>query len=273
LNPEPSAGALESLRIYTRPRMLSMLALGFSSGLPFMLIFSTLSAWLSQVGIKRATVGMLAWVSLAYSFKFLWSPIVDRLNLPLVGKRLGQRRSWMLLAQLSCAAALFSISISSPKDHITHVALLALWLAFSAATQDIAIDAWRIESAPVREQGAMAAAYQLGYRVAILVGSAGALWLAADAGWGYCYAAMAVLIGIGVLTTLLVREPDRVAPRESVLTQQRVIEWLARRSHWPPCKGPVRGFSAPSSVRCWISSRATAWFWGCWCLRSSVPTG
>ncbi len=231
--PEPSAGALEALRIYTRPRMLSMLALGFSSGLPFMLIFSTLSAWLSQVGIKRATVGMLAWVSLAYSFKFLWSPIVDRLKLPLIGRVLGQRRSWMLLAQISCAAALFSISISSPADHITHVALLALWLAFSAATQDIAIDAWRIESAPVREQGAMAAAYQLGYRIAILVGSAGALWVAADAGWGYCYAAMAALIGIGVLTTLVVREPERIAPRESVLTQQRVVDWLASRGHWP----------------------------------------
>jgi MFS transporter, PAT family, beta-lactamase induction signal transducer AmpG len=231
--PEPSAGALEALRIYTRPRMLSMLALGFSSGLPFMLIFSTLSAWLSQVGIRRATVGMLAWVSLAYSFKFLWSPIVDRLALPLIGRMLGQRRSWMLLAQISCAAALFSISISSPADHITHVALLALWLAFSAATQDIAIDAWRIESAPVREQGAMAAAYQLGYRVAILVGSAGALWVASDAGWGYCYAAMAALIGIGVLTTLLVREPERIVPRESVLSQQRVVDWLAARGHWP----------------------------------------
>jgi PAT family beta-lactamase induction signal transducer AmpG len=233
LNAEPSAGALEALRIYTRPRMLSMLALGFSSGLPFMLIFSTLSAWLSQVGIKRATVGMLAWVSLAYSFKFLWSPIVDRLKLPLVGGRLGQRRSWMLLAQLSCAAALFSISLSDPRYHITHIALLALWLAFSAATQDIAIDAWRIESAPVREQGAMAAAYQLGYRIAILVGSAGALWLAADWGFRYCYGAMAAMIGIGVLTTLLVREPVRAAPRESVLTQQRVVDWLASRGHWP----------------------------------------
>jgi MFS transporter, PAT family, beta-lactamase induction signal transducer AmpG len=236
---------LNALRIYARPRMLSMLALGFSSGLPFMLIYSTLSAWLSQVGIRRATVGMLAWVSLAYSFKFLWSPVVDRLRLPLVGRALGQRRSWMLLAQLSCAAALFSISLSDPKDHITHVALLALWLAFSAATQDIAIDAWRIESAPVREQGAMAAAYQLGYRMAILVGSAGALWLAADASWGYCYAAMAALIGIGVLTTLIVREPEHNAPRESVLTQQRVIDWLASRGHWPG----------------WLS-RAGAWVFG-----------
>jgi PAT family beta-lactamase induction signal transducer AmpG len=230
---EPSPGVLESLRIYTRPRMLSMLALGFSSGLPFMLIFSTLSAWLSQAGIRRATVGMLAWVSLAYSFKFLWSPIVDRLRLPLSGRLLGQRRSWMLLAQLSCAAALFAISGSDPRGDVVHVAALALWLAFSAATQDIAIDAWRIESAPVREQGAMAAAYQLGYRLAILVGSAGALVIAASTGWPRCYATMAVLMGIGVLTTLVVREPERIIPRASVLTERRVIDWLERRSHWP----------------------------------------
>jgi len=230
---EPSPGVLESLRIYTRPRMLSMLALGFSSGLPFMLIFSTLSAWLSQVGIRRATVGMLAWVSLAYSFKFLWSPIVDRLRLPLIGRALGQRRSWMLLAQLSCAAALFSISVSDPKADVVHVAALALWLAFSAATQDIAIDAWRIESAPVQEQGAMAAAYQLGYRLAILVGSAGALLIAASTNWPRCYATMAALIGVGVLTTLLVREPERIVPRDSVLTERRVIDWLERRRHWP----------------------------------------
>jgi len=233
LNVEPSPGALESLRIYTRPRMLSMLALGFSSGLPYMLIFSTLSAWLSQRGIARATVGMLSWVSLVYSVKFVWSPVVDRLRLPLIGPLLGQRRSWMLLAQLSIGAALFAISGSDPRAQVVQIAALALWLAFSAATQDIAIDAWRIESAPAREQGAMAAAYQLGYRLAILVGSAGALWIAADAGWARSYATMAALAGVGVITTLLVREPERIAPALSVLTEQRVVDWLERRAHWP----------------------------------------
>jgi PAT family beta-lactamase induction signal transducer AmpG len=176
---------------------------------------------------------MLAWVSLAYTLKFLWAPVVDRLRLPLLGRALGQRRSWMLLAQLSIAAALASLSGSDPSTHVVEVAVLRLWLAFSAATQDIAIDAWRIESAAVRAQGAMAAAYQLGYRLAILVGSAGALWIAADAGWARSYATMAALVGIGVLTTLAVREPERIAPQASVLTEQRVIDWLEHRAHWP----------------------------------------
>jgi MFS transporter, PAT family, beta-lactamase induction signal transducer AmpG len=230
---EPSPGALASLRIYTRPRMLSMLALGFSSGLPYMLVYSTLSAWLSQLGIARSTVAMLSWVSLAYSFKFVWSPVVDRVRLPLLGRWLGQRRSWMMLAQLSVAAALLAISSSDPKPQVLEVASCALWLAFSAATQDIAIDAWRIESAPVREQGAMAAAYQLGYRLAILVASFGALWIAADLGWARSYATMAALVSIGLITTLVVREPERIAPPVSVLTERRVIDWLEHRSHWP----------------------------------------
>jgi len=233
LNPEPTPGALESLRIYTRPRLLSMLALGFSSGLPFFLIFNTLSAWLSKAGIARATVGMLSWVSLVYTLKFLWSPVVDRVRLPFIGGLLGQRRSWMLLAQFSIAGALLAIAAGDPKAHVVQIAACALWLAFSAATQDIAIDAWRIESAPAREQGAMAAAYQLGYRLALLMGSAGALWIAADAGWARSYVTMAALVGVGVLTTLVVREPERIAPPVSVLTEQRAVEWLEQRAHWP----------------------------------------
>ena len=212
---------------------MSMLALGFSSGLPFMLIFSTLSAWLSQSGIRRATIGMLSWVSLVYTLKFVWSPVVDRLRLPVIGTALGQRRSWMLLAQLSIALALLSISHSDPRLDVVHVAALALWLAFSAATQDIAIDAWRIESAPASEQGVMAAAYQLGYRIAILVGQAGALWIADLWGWARSYSTMAELAAIGVVTTFLVREPVRVAPPVSVMAEQRVIDWLEHRRHWP----------------------------------------
>jgi len=228
-----AGGWLDAVRVYGQPRMLSMLALGFSSGLPFMLIYSTLSAWLRQAGIERATIGMLSWVSLVYTLKFLWAPVVDRLRLPLIGALLGQRRSWMLLAQAGIACALIALSASDLSTRVAHMALLALLLAFAAATQDVAIDAWRIESAPVREQGAMAAAYQLGYRLAILTGSAGALWIAADLGWARSYLTMAALVAVGVVTTLLVREPQRIAPPLSVLTEQRVIDWLARRGHWP----------------------------------------
>lgn len=231
--PRRTGGWLDAVRIYAQPRMLSMLALGFSSGLPFMLIYSTLSAWLRQSGIERATIGMLSWVSLVYTLKFLWAPVIDRLRLPLIGRLLGQRRSWMLLAQAGIASALIALSGSDPKTQIGHMALLALALAFAAATQDVAIDAWRIESAPVREQGAMAAAYQLGYRLAILVGQAGALWIADDLGWERSYTTMAALVGVGVVATLLVREPERIAPLVSVLTEQRVVEWLVRRAHWP----------------------------------------
>ena len=228
-----AGGWLDAVRVYRQPRMLSMLALGFSSGLPFMLIYSTLSAWLRQDGIERATIGMLSWVSLVYTLKFLWAPVVARLRLTQICSLLGQRRSWMLLAQAGIACALIALSASDPSTRIGHMALLALLLAFAAATQDVAIDAWRIESAPQREQGAMAAAYQLGYRLAILTGSAGALWLAADLGWARSYTTMAALVGVGVLTTLLVREPQRIAPPLSVLTEQRAVAWLARRGHWP----------------------------------------
>jgi PAT family beta-lactamase induction signal transducer AmpG len=159
--------------------------------------------------------------------------VVDRLRLPGIGRLLGQRRSWMLLAQLGIAGTLLAISSSDPGAHVGQVAWLALLLAFCGATQDIAIDAWRIESAPMREQGAMAAAYQLGARVGLIVGSAGALTIAGDQGWARSYATMAALAGIGVLTSLLIREPERIVPQLAVLNEQRVIDWLNRRSHWP----------------------------------------
>ena len=260
-------GTLESLRIYVRPRMLSMLALGFSSGLPFMLIYSTLSAWLSQSGIERATIGMLSWVSLVYTLKFLWSPVVDRLRLPLIG------RAARSAAQLDAAGAgsiarraAGAYRAAIPGPDVLHVAMLALWLAFSAATQDIAIDAWRIESAPVREQGAMAAAYQLGYRLAILVGQAGALWIADDLGLGaQLLAPWRRWSVIGVLTTLLVREPqahraaglgaDRAA-RDRLAGASRALARLA---------APRRrlGSRRRACARCWISLRATGWRSGC----------
>jgi PAT family beta-lactamase induction signal transducer AmpG len=210
-----------------------MLFLGFASGLPFYLVYNTLSAWLRQEGIRRSTIGMLAWVGLIFTLQFLWSPFVDRVRLPVLHRLLGRRRSWMLLAQLGIVAALVNLSLAHPAANLTQVAVGALLLAFCAATQDIAMSAWRIESAPVGEQGAMAAAYQVGYRAALICASAGALGLAGVAGWHASYATMAGLGLVGLITTLLVREPQpRVAP-VGELQEQRVRDWLANRAHWP----------------------------------------
>jgi PAT family beta-lactamase induction signal transducer AmpG len=226
-------GWLEAAAAYKHPRVLAMLFLGFSAGLPFMLVFSTLSAWLREVGIERATIGMLSWVGIIYSIKFFWAPVVDRLPLPLLGRLLGRRRSWMLVAQVGIAIGLFNMAHLNPVGHLGTMAALALLVAFSSATQDISIDAWRIEAAPQPMQGVMAAAYQLGYRIAIMVGSAGALWIAADYGWTTAYTAMAVLVGVGIVTTLSIAEPQPRVPQQSLAQEQRVIDWLERKAHWP----------------------------------------
>ena len=232
--PKPAgSGWLEALRVYLQPRVLSMLFLGFSAGLPFFLVFSTLSAWLRQVGVQRSTIGMLSWVGILYSIKFLWAPVVDRVPIPILQRMLGRRRAWLLLAQLGLAAGLFKLSLGDPSSSVRSVALAALFVAFCAATQDIALDAWRIESAPPTLQGAMVALYQIGYRIALITGSAGALTIADLAGWHASYATMAVLVGVGVVTTFLVKEPRPGALNESAEREERVIAWMERRAHWP----------------------------------------
>jgi MFS transporter, PAT family, beta-lactamase induction signal transducer AmpG len=227
-------GWLGTLSIYRQPRVLAMLFLGFSAGLPFYLVYSTLSAWLRQAGIQRSTIGMLAWVGILYSIKFVWAPVIDRVPPPLLQRLLGRRRGWMLLAQIGIAFGLFNISLCEPANGVRPLALWALFTAFCAATQDIALDAWRIESAPLPLQGAMLGAYQIGYRIALICGSAGALALAGAAGWHVSYSTMSALVAIGVVTTLLVREPTPPAAAEAVEREQRVVAWLERRAHWPP---------------------------------------
>jgi MFS transporter, PAT family, beta-lactamase induction signal transducer AmpG len=224
---------LEALRLYWNLRVLSMLFLGFSAGLPFYLVFSTLSAWLRQAGVQRSTIGMLSWVGILYSFKFLWAPVVDRVAPPFLHRFLGRRRGWMLLAQIGLALGLFKLSLSDPGAGVRDVALSALFVAFCAATQDIALDAWRIESGAAETQGALLAAYQVGYRIALITGSAGALTIAAYSGWHTSYATMAALVGVGIVTTLLVPEPQPRVASESVAREERVIMWLERRAHWP----------------------------------------
>lgn len=202
----PRRGWREALASYRDPAVASMLFLGFSAGLPFLLVFSTLSAWLAQLGVPKATIGLFSWVGLTYSIKVFWAPVIDRTPLPLLG-RLGRRRGWMLLAQFGIIAGLLGVSGTDPATQLSALTLWALLVAFSSATQDIAVDAWRIEAAPEEQQGALAASYQLGYRIALIVAGAGALLVASRHGWPAAYQAMAVCGLVGVVTTLLV--PDR----------------------------------------------------------------
>jgi PAT family beta-lactamase induction signal transducer AmpG len=225
------AGAwIEAAKAYQHPRVLGMLFLGFSAGLPFPLVFSTLSAWLRDYGVDRATIGFFAWVGIMYSVKVVWAPVVDRLRLPLLGRALGQRRSWMLLAQCGVAGGLLLMSTVNPATGITLVAWTALLVAFASATQDITIDAWRIEAVELARQGAMAAAYNLGYRLAVLAGGAGALYIADFVSWPAAYVAMGALMGVGIVTTLLVREPERRIDRTTAADEARIASFLARHA-------------------------------------------
>jgi len=226
-------GWLQALAVYGQPRMVAMLLLGFSSGLPFYPAFQTMTAWLRESGVALPLIGMMAWATVPYSLKFLWAPVVDRMPLPVITRLLGRRRAWLLLAQVGIAVGLFQLAACNPSADMRRIVVWDLFLTFFAATQDIALDAWRIESAPVSMQGAMAAVYQIGYRVALIAGSAGALTLAQKFNWHVSYMGITLLASVGLVTTLFVREPD--APASSVATEReaRTVEWLERRAHWP----------------------------------------
>ncbi len=198
----------EALLVYTKPRVIALWFLGFSAGLPFLLVFSTLSAWLRDYGVSRSAIGFFAWIGITYSIKVLWAPVVDRLSLPYL-RALGARRSWMLIGQFGIAIGLIGMALMDPQAQLSTIALFALLVAFSSSTQDIAIDAYRIEAAIPEYQGAMSAAYIFGYRVALLVAGAGALYIADAVDWPTAYLAMAALMAVGIVTVLIIREPDR----------------------------------------------------------------
>lgn len=198
----------EALLTYRKPEVLALVFLGFSAGLPYLLVFSTLTAWLRDESVSRSAIGFFAWVGMTYSVKVIWAPIVDNLKLPRLHAVFGRRRSWMLLAQFGIVAALLGMSWAGP-ERLALLSLLAVMVAFSSATQDIAIDAYRIEASAVVHQAALSAGYILGYRVALLVSGAGALYAAEYFGWATSYQLMAVLGCVGVLTTLIIRRPAR----------------------------------------------------------------
>ncbi len=218
-------------RYYLQQKILVIFFLGFSSGLPFALVYSTLSIWLAQAGVELSTVSTFAWLGFAYSLKFIWAPLVDSLPLPVLTRVLGRRRGWMLVAQLSIGLSLLVLSGIDPKQHIEAFALVALAVAFSSATQDIVIDAYRIELAASRMQGVLAAAYQYGYRVAMLVSGAGALALAEFASWTETYMAMAGCMVIGILTTLWCKEPAAQIKQTAYAgksAMEKVAQWFAQ---------------------------------------------
>lgn len=217
-----------SLRdVLTDGRIALMLPLGFSSGLPFLLVFSTLSAWLREAGISRTEIGMLSWVALAYSFKFLWAPIVDRYDVPGLAEILGRRRGWMMLAQMVTALGLVGIAVSDPQTSLPLTIASALLVAFASATQDVVVDGWRIDVAATERQGMMAASYQLGYRLALICAGAGALYIAEFVNWRSAYMAMAALMSVGIAGTLLAPRGNEVAMRERLPFTAAITEPLA----------------------------------------------
>ena len=234
---------LAAWRVYLEPASLRMFTLGFSAGLPLLLVLGTLSFRLREAGIDRSTIGYLSWVGLAYGFKWVWAPLVDRLPIPLLTRWLGRRRSWLLLSQCLVVAGLVGMAVSDPRDALGPIVWCALAVAFGSATQDIALDAFRIESADADHQAALAASYQTGYRLAMIWAGAGVLWIAdrsevlpalgqaasyQNAAWMMAYLVMAVSMVVGMVTVLFSNEPAQVqlppAKNLAVWLQGAVVE-------------------------------------------------
>ncbi len=221
-SPQQPLGWAESLQAFLHPRVITMLFLGFSAGIPILLIFSSLSLWLGEAGVERKDVTFFSWAALMYSFKFVWAPLIDKFPVPFLTHRLGRRRAWLLVAQVLIILAIVLMGRIDPslsKDNLILMALAAVLLGFASATQDIVIDAYRIEAAETRLQAMMSSTYIAGYRLGMIVAGAGALFLASGMGsekghyvysaWAGTYFIMAVTMLVGVVTTLLIPEPER----------------------------------------------------------------
>ena len=217
----------EAFDTYRQPRLLAILFMGFSSGLPLPLTVGTLSFWLAQSGVSRTAIGLFALVGISYNFKFLWSPVIDKLSIPLLTRRLGRRRSWALAIQALLAVSILALGFADPSHNPTGTALLAVVVAFLSASQDIVIDAYRIELLEPDEQGAGAAATQWGYRFGLIAAGAGALYAAAFGGWAFSYALMAALMSVGMVTVWLTPEPEVGASAQAVEARTDSVRgWL-----------------------------------------------
>lgn len=237
-----AAALRDTLTLYLRRRVLVVLLLGFSSGLPLLLSFSTLSTWMREVGIDLTSIGLFSLVGLPYTLKFAWAPVMDRLPLPPLTRWLGRRRGWMVATQLALVATLIALGTTDPVTSPLLMALFGVLVAFFSASQDIVVDAYRIETLEETEQGAGAAAYVLGYRVGILAAGAGALLLADSSGWFLAYLAMAGLMLVGLVTILASPEPvvnqpavDQPALAASAgdATAVKVLRWLREAVYEP----------------------------------------
>lgn len=223
--PPTRSSTMDLLRALGRKRVLITLLIGFGSGLPFMLVGNTLGLWLREDGTELAAIGFISWVGLAYSFKFIWAPVVDRFDVPILG-RLGRRRGWLLLSQLVVGLSLVAMALIGPGGGLTALGIAALVTAFAAATQDIVADAWRIETAESDEdQGLLTSAFQLGYRFAILAGNALILFVAGQIGWAASYAVWGVAMGVAVAATLFAREP---------VDRREIAQATGGRAPWTP---------------------------------------
>ncbi len=211
----------ETFMAFTHPRVVTMLFLGLSAGIPILLIFSSLSLWLREAGVERSTVTFFSWAALGYSFKFVWAPLIDQIPLPYLTNKLGRRRGWLLVSQLMIIVAILGMAFTDPslgQAQLTTMALAAVLLGFSSATQDIVIDAYRIEAAEQELQAMMSSTYIAGYRIGMLFAGAGALFLASNFGsttetylysaWKTTYSLMAALMIVGIITTVLIPEPN-----------------------------------------------------------------
>src|SRR5215212_4106445 len=226
----PQNGTWARVQALADWRVVLMLALGFSSGLPLLLVLGTFSARLAFSDIDVKTIGLFSYLALPYSLKFLWSPIVDRYDLPVLAPWLGRRRAWMVLSQICVAAALTLMAFANPGDHLALLGLGAFLVAFSAATQDVVIDGWRIDAVGTEMQGVMAATSNLGYRLALITAGAGALVLADRAGWTAAYLTMAAPMGVGILAALAAPIIDRKPPQTEVADRLAVARPASARA-------------------------------------------
>ena len=218
----------QALAVYRDPRVLAILFLGFAEGLPLALTGATLNVWLTEEGVSRTNIGLFALVTMPYALKFLWAPLIDRMRLPVVTRLFGRRRGWALTAQAALIAALLGLGTTDPGQDLWWTALCAVLVAFCSASQDIVVDAYRVEVLEEHQQAAGAAVLVLGYRFGLMAAGAGALFIAEAYGWRTAYEAMAVLVLVGMATILLCREPKEPPPNAR---EKLIAEWLARRPH------------------------------------------